>query len=109
MHLLQAPWEECWAKVSFHKNLAAGRPGGPIHRIPSGCCGSHLPATGANLAFYSETLGTTGLQEEPGKGQEEYGMCPSQCPARRAQWDSDLADSIEQGCLLAEMKERGAG
>lgn len=40
--------------------------------MPSGCCGSHLQDAGANLAFYSEILGTAGLQEELGKRQEEY-------------------------------------
>jgi len=75
MDLLQVPKEERWAKVSFHKTLAAGRPGGPIRQMPSVCRGSHLRAAGANLAFYSETVGTTGLQEEPGKGWEEYVTC----------------------------------
>lgn len=64
MDLLQAPQKKHWAKVSFHTNLAAGRAGGPVHQFPSGCCGSHLQATGANLVFYSEILSAAGLRDE---------------------------------------------
>lgn len=106
MNLLQAPREERWAKVSFHKNLAADRPGGPTHWMPSGCCGSHLRAADANLAFYSEILGTTGLREEPGKAQEEYIACASPCPTGRAQWDDDLTSwqSITLSRVIAQLE-----